>query len=97
MRQCLEQVRVYLPNHGRDGGPRPGDHMVHPVTLCHLRRRFNQMSCLLLQSDSISDVHDRSGLYLELMEWMLVSSSKGDLSGCNELIEHCVMSDSISS
>jgi hypothetical protein len=73
LKQLLEAIRVYLPNHFRPGGVRAGDSMIHSTVLSHLRRKFNQIACTLLQSESISDVHDRETLFVELMHWFMVS------------------------
>lgn len=68
----LRDIRVYLPNPFRRGGARSSDTMMHSSVLCHLRRRFNQIACSLLQSDSITDIYHREALFTELMEWLQV-------------------------
>jgi len=75
LKDLLQAVRVYLPNEFRAGGARPSDSMMHSSVLCHLRRRFNQIACSLLQSDSITDVHNRETLFTELMVWFQVRGS----------------------
>ncbi|GBE80076.1 ubiquitin conjugating enzyme family protein [Sparassis latifolia] len=68
--QLLSNIRIYLPSLYRDGGGRTSDYLVHPTTLAHLRRRFNLVSSRLLRNDSLTDMSDRSVLYIELFEWL---------------------------
>jgi hypothetical protein len=89
LKDLLQAVRVYLPNEFRAGGARPSDSMMHSSVLCHLRRRFNQIACSLLQSDSITDVHHREALFTELMTWFQVrgfsNSASRDRNLCKPL------------
>jgi hypothetical protein len=73
LRALLYTIRTYMPNPFRPGGARCSDNMIHSSVLCHLKRRFNQIACSLLQSDSITDIHHREKLFAELMDWLLVS------------------------
>jgi len=82
LKKLLQAVRIYLPNEFRAGGARPSDSMMHSSVLCHLKRRFNQVACSLLQSDSITDVHHRETLFTELMVWFQVGGSF-DTSKCD--------------
>ncbi|KDQ64475.1 hypothetical protein JAAARDRAFT_28107 [Jaapia argillacea MUCL 33604] len=68
--QLLTAVRVYLPSLRRLGGGRTSDYLVHPTALAHLRRRFNHICSSLLKNDSLTDMSDRSVLYLELFDWL---------------------------
>ena len=72
LEQILREVRVYLPDPFRKGGSRPSDSMMHSSVFSHLRRRFNQIACSLLQSDSITDIYHRELVFTELMEWLQV-------------------------
>lgn len=68
----LQEVREYLPNPFRESGARSSDTMMHSSVFSHLRRKFNQIACSLLQSDSITDIYHREALFRELMEWLQV-------------------------
>jgi hypothetical protein len=68
----MKEIRLYLPQMGREGGAQQSDYMVHPSALAHLRRRFNMVSSSLLRNDSLSDMSDRSVLYFELFAWLEV-------------------------
>jgi hypothetical protein len=68
--ELLAAVRNYLPSVRREGGGRASDFLVHPTTLAHIRRRFNALCSTLLRNDSLSDMSDRSLLYLELFSWL---------------------------
>ena len=71
----FKKVRVFLPTLSRAGGSCASDFLVHPSALAHLRRRFNRVCSHLLRNDSLSDMTERSLLYLELFEWLEVSLS----------------------
>jgi hypothetical protein len=68
----MSQVRVFLPNFKRSGGPQTSDYLVHPTALAHLRRRFNLVGSSLLRNDSLADMSDRDAVYFELFEWFEV-------------------------
>ena len=68
----LREIRKFLPNRHREKGQKTSDHLPHPSTLAHLRRRFNYVSGTLLRNASLSDISDRRALYFELFEWLEV-------------------------
>jgi hypothetical protein len=71
----LTSVREHVPDMKRDGGQRASDHMVHPTTLAHLRRRFCPALSNFLRNDSLTDMEERSVFYFELFEWLKVGMS----------------------
>ncbi|WVR07973.1 hypothetical protein IAU60_005016 [Kwoniella sp. DSM 27419] len=70
----LSQVQAFLPTYDRLGGPAASDHMVHPTTLAHLRRRSGFVNDLL-RNDSLLDMSDRGDLYRCLFDWLEVVSN----------------------
>ncbi|ORY34658.1 hypothetical protein BCR39DRAFT_513852 [Naematelia encephala] len=70
----LAHVKVYLPQLNRASGTRTSDHMVHPTTLAHLRRRSGFVNDLL-RNDSLLDMSGRGDLYRTLFDWLEVISS----------------------
>jgi hypothetical protein len=68
----LREVQVYLPQLDRASGASTGDHLVHPTTLAHLRRRSAFVNDLL-RNDSLLDMSNRSSLYHALFDWLQVS------------------------
>lgn len=69
--KLLRQVQVYLPQLDRESGATTGDHLVHPTTLAHLRRRSAFVNDLL-RNDSLLDMSNRSELYQSLFDWLKV-------------------------
>ena len=70
--ELLSCLREYLPSLHRPGGARTSDYLVHPTALAHLRRRFNNICSSLLRNDSLTDMSDRSVVYIELFGWLEV-------------------------
>ncbi|KAI1795079.1 ubiquitin conjugating enzyme family protein [Ganoderma leucocontextum] len=67
----LSNIRIFIPSVNRDNGVHfDSDFLPSPVTLAHLRRRFNFVGSQLLRNDSLTDMSDRSVLYFELLEWL---------------------------
>ena len=72
--EMLSNIRIFIPSVNRDNGVHfDSDFLPSPVTLAHLRRRFNFVSSQLLRNDSLTDMSDRSVLYFELLEWLEVT------------------------
>ena len=70
----LSNIRIFIPSVNRDNGVHfDSDFLPSPVTLAHLRRRFNFVGSQLLRNDSLTDMSDRSVLYFELLEWLEVT------------------------
>ncbi|KAK4687368.1 hypothetical protein P7C73_g2746, partial [Tremellales sp. Uapishka_1] len=71
--QLLAQVRTYLPSINRKSGSRTSDHLVHPTTIAHLRRRSGFVNDLL-RNDSLVDMSNRGSLYRALFDWLEIVS-----------------------
>jgi hypothetical protein len=69
----MVELRTFLPSLRRPGGAVTCDYLVHPTTLAHLRRRFNNICSSLLRNGSLTDMSERSSVYFELFEWLEVS------------------------
>lgn len=71
----LKQVQVFLPQAWRESGLYSSDHMVHPTTLAHLRRRSGFINHLL-RNDSLLDMSMRGALYGALFDWLEVNQTR---------------------
>lgn len=74
MATLLKQVQVYLPQLSRESGPYSSDHMIHPTTLAHLRRRSGFINHFL-RNDSLLDMSNRGDLYRALFDWLEVNGT----------------------